>query len=722
MDSPIDGTINAPFSYSGAPAGGSEQEASSRIVEIPDVTSKLRPSPTAITMPDKTRTVSTTDSATAITCYNRLVPLPPEVFKIIASYLSIEEINKFGQTSKTMRERLKSCSLEEVRYFLSQTRQRQASCRAIIQSSHLLLEYLRTLPLFIDRHFPAQLGPAIYSYYADHVRQQVIDGVALILKPIGSINVRRFDHHLRGHIPIIIERQMGNYSNILTPDHHGQWTREAVIEHGESVSYHHQYADHILFVPQPVPLGLGLSGPFSYQHTGKEHLLSIYERKKNGWVEQQLTTGDVFPEARKKFMHEMRLSPDAKSLVCINRGYVGAILGPNTGGQWVNKGKINSGCNHTQLFTADSKHLLVYDASYITVMSQADNGSWSETGDINVKELVDEHKLKPSSEEVSDSDSEEVSDSDSEKEGNSEFDLKVKFSPDNRHFAIWFEDAGENDANVAIQRNYFFVVIYAYDPKGQWYEQKRILEFCDQPTRYFDLKPRFSPDGRLLTISTEKSFSIWELNTNDEWQLSDRQESYGTGSIYFSVDPCEFIRRSGSSLTIWRKATSGTSGTSGMWGQTQTFPAESLVKVSPSGETIVCDDPAGHTDIYQRKPFAESVGKPFTEPDVQWLHQRLEFSIKTAQFNKEGCLLAVIPESSHNSLILLGLTADGSWQERARLQTEGSIESYCFSPCSRTLQVTSLRTDSNDIDLREVFSLWQIVPSTLTRLPQGRMT
>ncbi|WBA81632.1 hypothetical protein [Endozoicomonas sp. GU-1] len=119
-----------------------------------------------------------------------------------------------------------------------------------------------------------------------------------------------------------------------------------------------------------------------------------------------------------------------------------------------------------------------------------------------------------------------------------------------------------------------------------------------------------------------------------------------------------------------------------MWGRTQTFPAESLTKISPSGETIVCNDPAGHTDIYQRK----SVGGPAGE----WVRQRIEFSIKEADFNQEGYLLAVVPETNTRGLILFALTADGNWQERARLQTENSIAKFCFSPCSRSLKVTGL--------------------------------
>ncbi len=693
MDGLTGGKINEPVPDSrSAIANRAKQDAPSNIAEVSDVIPKLSPWSTPVRIPDKTRTVSAADSATVMTGYDRQwASLPLEVLEKIASYLAIEDINHFGQTSPTMGDRLRSCGLEEVHHFLSLTRQRQTECRAIIQSSHLLLEYLRTLSIFSVCHFPAQQGPAFYSFYASHLRQQILDGVTLTLIPTDSINIHSLKHHLRDHIPIIIEKKAENYSDILVLDPDGHWVREAEIKHDDHVSYGHQQTDHILFVRQPFPRTLIRSGPLSYQCNGKEHCLSVYERKNDTWVEQQLTTGEVFPKCKYQDIDIMHLSPDARTLVCINQWRAVAILGRGADGQWINKGNINTRLSHG-LFSADSNHLVLYgNNSRIRLMSKADDGSWSNTGHITVKDPADDLKEMPSGEKVSDF----------------EFDLHVAFSPDNRHFATWFEDAGNDSHHGDIERDYFFVVIFASDPQGQWREKQRILEYCDQPTRYFQLKPEFSPDGRLLIITTEESIDIWEL-TDDQWQQSKREEPEdGGGEIQFSVDPCEFIRRSGGEVTIWRKAASGT------WGKTQTFSAESLLVTSPSGETIVCNDPAGHTDLYQRQPFAESFDQPFGEPAaVQWVNQRIGFSIVKADFNQEGCLLAVVPKTDTRSLILFGLTADGNWLERARLQTEGRIKKFCFSPCSRSIQVTSLRPDSC-ARRREFYSLWQIMPDEL---------
>lgn len=622
-------------------------------------------------------------------CFDhRWVRLSQEVFAKIASYLSINDINNFGQTSPTTGNRLRSCGLAEVHYFLSLTKQRQSSCRAIIQSSQQLLEHLRTLSIFSVRHFPAQLGPAFYSFYANHLRQQILDGAALTLIPSGSFNVKPFTHHLRDHIPILIESKAKNYSDILALEH-GHWIRKAEIKHKDFACYGHQHADHILFVPQSVPVSYGSAGFFHYNYSGKEHLLSVYECRNDSWVEQQqLTTGDVFPQFEKKFMTSMYLSPDARSLVCINMGQAVAILGRGADGQWVNRGNIDTARNHNLLFSSDSKHLVLYDGSCITVMGKADDESWSQTGDIIVKDPDDDLKLTPNGDKVSEY----------------EFDLEVVFSPDNRHFATWFDNAGEDCYDGAIQRDYFFVVIFALGPEGQWREKQRIIKTCKWPSHFYDIKPDFSPDGRRLIITTEDSLDIWELNTDDQWLPSVQEKPpCGGGKIHFSVDPCEFIRKRWLCVTIWRKAASG------MWGRTQTFPAESLTIISPSGETIVCNDPAGHTDIYQRKP----VGKPFGEPTVEWVRQRIEFSIKKADFNQEGCLLAMVPETDTHSLILFGLTADGSWLERSRLQTENRIWKFCFSPCSRTIQVTSLLPDNGDVLVPEVVSFWQIMPETV---------
>ncbi|WP_257280831.1 F-box protein [Endozoicomonas sp. ISHI1] len=696
MDGLIGRKINEPAPDTGAPANRAKQDAPSNIAEVSDVIPKLSSLSIAVTVPDKTRTVSSTDSATAMTCH--VLPwadLPQEALEIIASYLSIEDLNNFGQTSPTMSERLRSCGLEEVHHFLSQTKQRQTSCRAIIQSSHLLLEYLRTLSIFSVRHFPAQQGPAFYSCYASHLRQQILDGAALTLIPSGILNVRH-NHHLRDHIPIVIEGKADNYSDILTPGPDGQWVREAEIKHDSPVKYGHQQADHILFVEQPSALSIG-GVPFRYNYTGKEHFLSVYERKNNSWVEQQLTSGEIFPECKDRHIIGMYLSPDARSLVCINMNYAVAILGRGADGQWINKGNINTILRH-RLFSADSNHFVLYSGPRIKVMSRADDGSWSQTGDIVVTDPPDDLKETPSGEKVS----------------NFEFDLDVVFSPDNRHFATWFEEVGNDSHHNDIQQRYLFVVIFARDPQGQWREKKRIIECCNRPTRYFALKPQFNLDGRLLIITTPESIDIWEL-TDDQWHKAAQKEPWsGGGDIQFSLDPCEFIRSCNQSVTIWRKAASG------MWGETQTFPAESLVVKSPSGETIVCNDPAGHTDLYQRKPFAEPFGQPFGETAaVEWVNQRIEFSIIGADFNGEGCLLAVVPKTATHSLILFGLTADGSWLERARLQTEGRIYKFRFSPCSRNLQVHSLSPASGYARGREFFSLWQIMPDKVTRTADG---
>ncbi|MBO9481986.1 hypothetical protein [Salinisphaera sp. G21_0] len=612
---------------------------------------------------------------------HRWVHVPQVVFAKIASYLSISDINNFGQASPTTGDRLWSCGLTEVHYFLSLTRQRQSSCQAMIQSSQQLLEHLRTLSIFSVRHFPAQLGPAFYSFYANHLRQQILDGTALNLIPSGSINFKPYSHKLlRNHIPILINRKADNYTDILALDH-GHWVRKAEIKHDNFAWFAHQHADHILFVPQSV------TGTWSelYRYpywSGEEHLLSVYECRNGEWVEQQqLTTGDVFPKHNDKHMSKIYLSPDARSVVCFNSWYTGAILGHGADGQWVNRGNIDTPHNRNLLFSADSKHLVLYDEAYFTIMSQADDESWSQTGNITVEDRAEDLKLTSNAEEMI----------------LCEFPLKVLFSPDNRHFVIYFDD--DHDDEDAIERDYFFAIIVALDPEGQWREKKRIIKTCKHRFDWYYLKPNFSPDGQLLIFNSEYSLDIWELNTDDQWLPAvQEKDEYGGGTIHFSADPCEFIRQMGRlSVTIWRKAASG------IWGKAETFPAESVTKISPNGETIVFNDPAGHTDIYQRKP----VGELCAEPAGEWVRQRIEFSVTNVGFNQEGYLLAVVPKTDSDSLILFGLTANGSWLERSRLQTEKSIWEFCFSPCSRTIQVSSFQEFTG-----LVVSFWQIMPDT----------
>ncbi|WP_257295490.1 WD40 repeat domain-containing protein [Endozoicomonas sp. YOMI1] len=606
------------------------------------------------------------------------VTLPTVPFENIASYLSIEDMSSFAQTCKAVASRLVACGLEEVRYFLSLSQDKQNSCQTIIHSNRQLLQYLRTLSIFSRSHFPAQLSPAFYACYARHARQQIIDATALTLIPGESVNL---DSDLRCFLNdqprMILADRVEGYIDILTPDRHGQWCRTNEIKCDNFCDFDQQRADHILFVPQEVPVSLGsYLGPLYYKYSGEELLLSVYKCQDGYWIEQQqLTTGDVFPQGREKYFHDLYLSPDISSLVCINRGRHGAILGQAADGQWVNKGNIATGLNHNLLFSGDSRHVALWDGSFITLMGKADDGSWSETGKINVLDSDIEMKLRAGG----------------DIECEDEFAIQLAFSPDNRHFATWF-DYSEDGFNSAVARDNYFVIIAALGQDGKWYEKQRIIKTCEPPTGYYTLEPAFGPDGRRLIITSDDGVDIWELNSEDQWlPAAQEQHCCSAGSVHFSVNPDEFVSITGGRIAVWHRAASG------IWAETQIFAAESLTRVSPDGGTIVCNEPSGHTDIHQRQPSGE------------WVSQRIEFSIKDGCFNQESCLLAVVPSPETDRLILLGMNADGIWQEKARLQSENPIHSFCFSQCSRSIHVES-DLGGNGVRIQSFFSFWRIVP------------
>ncbi|MGO0307176.1 hypothetical protein ACTL6P_11290 [Endozoicomonas acroporae] len=612
------------------------------------------------------------------------VTLPTLPFENITSYLSIEDISAFAQTCKAVASRLVACGLEEVRYFLSLSQDKQNSCQTIIHSNRQLLQYLRTLSIFSRRHFPVQLSPAFYACYARHARQQIIDATALTLKPVGSLNMDSYSWHYHDlELSMIAATRVEGFIDILTPDRHGHWSRSAEIKYNEICYFHQQRANHILFIPQKVSRSL-VGEPPHYKYIGyigKDHLLSVYECHDDSWVEQQqLTISEVFPQIRTILkndiylyqMNDLYLSPDASALVCTYDWREVAILGREAKGQWVNKGSITTPIRNL-LFSDDSRHVALWDGSYITLMGKSDDGAWSETGKIIVTDT--------------DIDMNFITGAGSESED--EFELEVLFSPDNQHFVTWFDNAG-----VDVHRDNFFVVIAALDPHGKWREKQRIVKTCEPPATYYPLEPAFGPDGRLLIITTDDGVEIWELNSEGQWlPAAQEQPCCGKGSVHFSVQPDEFISINWHRISVWRKAASGT------WGKSQTFSAGSLTRVSPDGGTIVCNESSGHTDIHQRQPSGE------------WISQRIEFSIRDGCFNNESCLLAVVPplETETDHLILLGVNADGIWQEKDRLQSENRIHAFCFSPCSRSIQIESDR-GGNGVRIPSFFSFWRIVP------------
>ncbi|MBO9481721.1 hypothetical protein [Salinisphaera sp. G21_0] len=609
------------------------------------------------------------------------VTLPTLPFDNITSYLSIEDISAFAQTCKAVASRLVTCGLEEVRYFLSLSQDKQNSCQTIIHSDRQLLQYLRTLSIFSRRHFPVQLSPAFYACYARHARQQIIDATALTLKPAGSLNMDSYSWHYHDlKLCMIVATKVKGGIDILTPDRHGHWCRSAEITCNEICYFHQQRSNHILFIPQKVSRSL-VGEPSHYKHIVKGHLLSVYECHDDSWVEQQqLTIGEVFPQIRTRLnndaylyaMNDFYLSPDASALVCKYKRREVAILGREAEGQWVNKGSITTRIRNL-LFSDDSRHVALWDGSFITLMGKSADGVWSETGKII----------------VSDTDIHMNFITGAGTESGDKFELEVLFSPDNKHFVTWFDNAG-----VDTHRDNFFVVIAALGPNGKWSEKQRIVKTCEPPATYYPLEPAFGPDGRLLIITTDDGVEIWELNSEDQWLPAAQEQPHcGKGTVYFSEHPDEFIIINGRRISVWRKAASG------IWGKSQTFSAGSLTRVSPDGDTIVCNEPSGHTDIHQRRPSGE------------WISQRIEFSIRDGCFNNESCLLAVVPplETETDHLILLGVNADGIWQEKARLPSENRIHAFCFSQCSRRIQIESDR-GGDGVRIQSFFSFWRIVP------------
>lgn len=115
-------------------------------------------------------------------------------------------------------------------------------------------------------------------------------------------------------------------------------------------------------------------------------------------------------------------------------------------------------------------------------------------------------------------------------------------------------------------------------------------------------------------------------------------------------------------------------------------------KLSPDGHSIICTDDRGRLDIRVQKE------------DGEWVQQTPDPDLRLCKpvFNHGGYLLAGLDVNNKSCLVVLGINPNGIWQEKGRLQAEGCIDSFKFSPCGHSIQVTSIDGD------QKILSFWQI--------------
>ncbi|WP_257296164.1 F-box/WD repeat-containing protein [Endozoicomonas sp. YOMI1] len=627
----------------------------------------------------------------------------------LLSYLSIQDLANLELVSRGVRTVLHDkCGMsvsqlhKYYQYFLSLPKAEQHFYQAMATGNPQLLHHLRTVPAIFSPCYPVQCRPeALCAYYNQHFCQQMINAPSLSLSAAGCMEflpiVSTFFLNAN-HNCLINGDSRARAMHIWAPDNSGSWHRELSTDYITGINMHNQHGGNILFLPSEQ-----LSGePPAVDAGGNahEHLLSVVRRSDSGiWSEaQQMTVADIYPHLAHRCINEMILSDDGKSLVCIDHESGGAILCCETDGNWRHNNDLSWGDNHEICFSPDSQYIALFDGAEVSFITRDADGLWSCCSKIVFGLSSDVAVARQAA-----SDDDRLFD-------NMEFDMA--FSPDSRHFAAWSDDVGIYDESIPGAETEFYVKVAGLDQNRQWSHRLTITKKHSDPRHCFLLSVAFSPDGKLLVVATITGFDIWSLDDDNSWSpvMQDRAYIERAGQILRKLPDIQFSMNSrllyfmmaASSLnvddnelraSIWQRRDSG------QWECARILSSSSLLKVSPRGSALVCGGESDCTDIYR------------CTHSGQWLWQHIKLSIQEACFNRQGCLIAA--RVNDGSLLLLGLSSDGTWQEKNRWRPEGQIRDFEFSPCSRSLQTRVYRNG------KEVLTFWQIKPDLPLPLLEG---
>lgn len=631
----------------------------------------------------------------------RITRLPVELLLKITGYLSLKDACNLALVSRKMRTVLSDYGLFElVRCYGSLGKNEQLFYRDLSITNRPLIHHLRTskIQVIAGQSYCTDNFPAICAYHANNLRNETINATSLNFVLQNSIGREDFisDYYLNeNHSRLLINDHHSFQFSIWTAGNNGCWNREFTIEGRcffdcfDSIDRYH---GNTVFIPVDPPPS---DRPAFKTYGTKDALLSIIQQDGKGlWTEiKRMTVAELFPDPYGVKSLDFgslsfQVSPDGKSLIYSESSLMSRILGQKLNGQW----KINGVCiGRRSSFSPDSNHIAIDCQRYIEFYGKEKDGRWFANGRLKISMYT--RTLTETGIKIEDF---------------CGFNT-IEFSPDSQHFAACFNDAGEDSDDMAINVEDFFVVVFSLGDNGQWSEAIRITKHQPHPVDMISLEATFSPDSRYLVVHGEDNFDIWHLTDNNGWVAEIKDHDYFQKSpsvlpksmVTFNVDSSVFVLFQEGSAMVWQLNGAG------MWHCQHMFTylcdrrgnrryensaVPTAQKLSPDGHSIICTDDRGRLDIQLQKEYGEWV-RQTPVPDLR---------LCKPVFNHGGYLLAGLDVNDKSCLVVLGITPKGIWQEKGRLQVEGCIDNFRFSPCGHSLQVSSMDGD------RKILSFWQI--------------
>ncbi|MGO0309515.1 F-box/WD repeat-containing protein [Endozoicomonas acroporae] len=630
-----------------------------------------------------------------------ITSLPVELLLKITGYLPLKDACNLALVSRRMHTVLNEYGLfEVVRCYGNLSKNEQLFYRSLSITNQPLIHHLRTskIQVIAGQSYCTENFPAICAYHADHLRNETINATSLkfVLQNSFGREDNIIDYFLNeNHSRLLINDRHGSQSSIWTAGSNGCWNREFTIEGRcffDCFNSIDQYHDNTVFISVDPPPS---DRPAFKTYGAKDALLSIIQRDGKGlWTEtQQMTVAELFPHVGNEQSIDVNslsfeVSPDGKSLIYSAYTTHSMILSRELNGQWATKGDCPRGYS---IFSPDSNHIAIDLEECIGFFGKQKDGRWLANGILKFNMYTT--ALTKTGIDIDDIGG---------------FDT-IAFSPDSQHFAACFNYAGEDSDDMEIHVEDFFVVVFSLGDNGRWSETIRITKHQPHPVLCISLEVTFSPDSQYLVVHSEDNFDIWHLTDNNGWVAEIKDHDYFQKSgrvlpnsmVTFNVDSSVFVLFQEGSAMVWQLDGAG------MWHCQHMFTyicdrgyprrsANSAVptaqKLSPDGHSIICTDDRGRLDIQVQKKYGE------------WVRQTPDSDLRLCEpdFNHGGSLFAGLDVNDKSCLVVLGITPKGVWQEKGRLQAEGCIDSFKFSPCGHSIQISSMDGD------RKILSFWRI--------------